>query len=91
MGEVSFVPAWSSILFSVCPGIEGANSALDLYLDDQIEGNDDLTLNFDSDKVSTKNFGRTVAGVSQTCAEYSWKPNKVDWQENGTVNVRLVR
>ena len=91
VGEVSFVPAWSSILFSVCPGIEGANSALDLYLDDQIEGNDDLTLNFDSDKVSTKKFGRTVAGVSQTCAEYSWKPNKVDWEEDGTVSVSLVR
>ena len=91
VGEVSFVPAWSSILFSVCPGIEGANSALDLYLDDQEADHADLTLNFDSDKVSTSKFDVTIAGVSQTCVEYSWTPRRVDWQENGTVNVRLVR
>ena len=73
------------------PGIEGANSALDLYLDDQEADHADLTLNFDSDKVSTSKFGRTIAGVSQTCVEYSWTPRRVDWQENGTVSVRLVR
>ena len=91
VGEVSFVPAWSSILFSVCPGIEGANSALDLYLDDQEADHADLTLNFDSDKVSTSKFDVTIAGVRQTCAEYRWQPRQVDWEENGTVNVRLVR
>ena len=91
VGEVSFVPAWSSILFSVCPGIEGVNRAFDLYLDDQIADHADLTLNFDSDKVSTSKFDVTIAGVRQTCVEYSWTPRRVDWEEDGTVNVRLVR
>ena len=91
VGEVSFVPAWSSILFSVCPGIEGVNRFFDLYLDDQIADHADLTLNFDSDKVSTSKFDATIAGVSQTCAEYRWTPRRVDWEEDGTVNVRLVR
>ena len=91
VGEVSFVPAWSSILFSVCPGIEGANSAFDLYLDDQEADHADLTLNFDSDGVYASKFDATIAGVRQTCAEYRWQPRRVDWEEGGTVNVRLVR
>jgi len=91
VGEVSFVPAWTSILFSVCPGIEGVNRTFDLYLDDQEADQADLTLNFDSDEVGTSDFHRTIGGVRQTCVEYRWQPKKVDWEENGKVNVRLVR
>ena len=91
VGEVSFVPAWSSILFSVCPGIEGVNSAFDLYLDDLVDEQRDLTLNFDKDEVRTSNFNRTIGGVSVSCVEYQWKPRRVDWEENGKVNVQLVR
>ena len=91
VGEVSYVPAWSSILFSVCPGIEGVNRTFDLYLDDQNEDHDDLTLSFDSDEVRTSNFDSTIGGVRQTCVEYRWQPRQVDWQKDGKVNVRLVR
>ena len=90
VGEVSYVPAWSSILFSVCPGIEGVNRTFDLYLDDQTDGRD-LTLSFDSDEVETSNFTSTIDGVRQPCVEYRWQPRQVDWQENSKVNVRLVR
>ena len=91
VGEVSYVPAWSSILFAVCSGIEGVNRTFDLYLDDQNEDHDDLTLSFDSDEVKTSNFTSTIDGVRQTCVEYRWQPRQVDWQEGGKVNVRLVR
>ena len=91
VGEVSYVPAWSSILFAVCPGIEGVNRTFDLYLDDQNEDHDDLTLSFDSGEVGTSNFDSTIDGDRQTCVEYRWQPRQVDWQENGKVYVRLVR
>ena len=91
VGEVSYVPAWSSILFAVCPGIEGVNRTFDLYLDDQNEDHDDLTLSFDSDEVETSNFSSTIDGVRQTCVEYRWQPRQVDWQVTDKVNVHLVR
>ena len=91
VGEVSYVPTWTMILFSVCPGIEGVNRAFDLYLDDQEADQADLTLNLDSDEVATNNFDGTTESVRQTCVEYRWQPKKVDWEENGQVNVRLVR
>ena len=91
VGEVSYVSAWSTILFSVCPGIAGANAAFDLHLDDQVDGNEDVTLSFDSDEVETSEFSVTVGGVTQTCVEYSWQPTTVDWEKDGKVNVRLVR
>ena len=91
VGEVTYVPAWASILFSVCPGIDGANAAFDLYLDDQVDDNADLSLSFDADEVETSNFNRTIDGDTVTCVEYQWKPRKVDWQKDGKVNVRLVR
>ena len=91
VGEVTYVPAWTSILFIVCPGIQGANAAFDLYLDDQVADNADLSLSFDANEVETSNLNRTIDGDTVTCVEYEWKPRKADWQKDGKVNVKLIR
>ncbi len=91
VGEVSYVRAWNVMIFIVCPGLDGADARFDLYLDDTVDGRTDLSLNFDPEKTDTARFTKTVAGNSVSCAEYRWDPHQVGWQENGTVNVKLIR
>ena len=91
VGEISFVPDWSMILFVLCPGLEGADSTFDLYLDDMVEGQQDHTLNFDPDEVGSSNFTGAINGARQSCVEYRWSPRRVDWEKDGKVNVRLVK
>ena len=92
IGEISIVRAWNTIILITCPDLEGADANFDLFLDDQVDGNRDLTLSFDPDEVdSTYQFTGTIDGNTATCVEYRWAPLQVDWQENGKVNVSIVR
>ena len=91
VGEVSYIRAWTMIVFITCPGIEGVNRTFDLYLDDQNEDNHDFSLSFDADEVGTSTFKRTIDGVDVTCVEYHWQPRKADWQVGDEVDVQLIR
>jgi len=91
VGEVSFVSSWGWIHFITCPGLEGADATFDLYLDDLVDSQRDLSLNFDLEEVKTYRFSVTIDGASQPCTQYRWQPRKVDWKEGGKVNVRLLR
>jgi len=91
VGEVSYVRAWNVMIFVLCPGLDGADARFDLYLDDTVDGRTDLSLSFDPEKANTSRFTKTVDGNSVSCVEYHWEPHKVDWTENGKVNVRLIR
>ena len=85
VGELSYVSAWNMVMFILCPGLEAADATFDLYLDDTVDGRRDHTLNFDPDEVESGEFN------NGSCVEYRWSPRRVDWQEDGNVNVRLVR
>jgi len=85
VGELSYVSAWNMVMFILCPGLEAADATFDLYLDDTVDGRRDHTLNFDPDEVESREFN------NGSCVEYRWSPRRVAWQEDGNVNVRLVR
>ena len=91
VGEVSYVSAWTRIMFILCPGLEGADRTFDLYLDDQNADHNDLSLSFDADAVNKYEFNGTIDGVQRTCVEYHWQPRQADWEEDGKVDVRLVK
>ena len=74
VGELSIVPSWNMVIFVSCPGLQGANAAFDLFLDDQGDGHRDLTLSFDPDVVDARQFTGTIDGQTVSCVEYRWTP-----------------
>ena len=75
----------------MCPGLDRADGNVGLHLDDADDGDPDLLLTFDPSEVKTYEFNRTVDGVELSCVEYGWQPQRVDWEVDDPVSVRLVR
>lgn len=91
VGELSYVSAWGTVILITCPGLEGADGSIDLYLDDPDDGDQDHSLTIYSDEMRKYTFSRTLNGAEVSCIEYAWQPKQVDWDVDSKVNVHIVK